>query len=496
MSDYTAVIIGGGPAGLTAAYELGKTNVHCVVLEKDLVLGGLARTVCYKGYLFDIGGHRFFTKVKAAEQMWNEVLGDDFVRCRRLSRIYYNKRFFHYPLQLLDTLFGLGLWNSTLILWSYLWAQLFPYPTEDTFEHWICNRFGTRLYRTFFKTYTEKVWGIPCNQIKAEWAAQRIKGLSLFEAVKHALLKSASRPKGATLKTLIDAFHYPKKGPGMMWNSVGSLIEKHGNAIRLGADVEQINWSDSRVLSVRVNVNGHSELIGGTQFLSSMPIQELIMRLNPPAPVAVLDAALGLSYRDFLTVALIVNKSELFPDNWIYIHDPAVKVGRIQNFKNWSADMVPDTTKTCLGLEYFCTVGDDLWKMSDEALVDLAKHEVQELGLVRSSDVEDGTVVRMPKAYPVYDTGFRERLHVVRAFLDRFTNLQVIGRNGMHKYNNQDHSMLTAMLAVKNIHGAQYDLWQVNEEQHYHETGQADSKTSDDDFQNLATTQPHVPERL
>src|SRR6185295_11994043 len=225
------VIIGGGPAGLTAAYELGKARVPCTVLEKDLVLGGIARTVCHNGYLFDIGGHRFFTKVAAAEQMWREVLGDDFIRCRRLSRIYYNKRFFHYPLQLGDTLIGLGLWNSALILGSYIWARLFPTRSEETFEDWICNRFGRRVYRTFFKTYTEKVWGIPCNQIGAEWAAQRIKGLSLFEAVKHALLKQAGRRPGRTVKTLIDSFHYPRQGPGMMWNTVGALVEKEGNTI-------------------------------------------------------------------------------------------------------------------------------------------------------------------------------------------------------------------------------------------------------------------------
>ena len=489
------VIIGGGPAGLTAAYELGKARVPCTVLEKDLVLGGIARTVCHNGYLFDIGGHRFFTKVAAAEKMWREVLGDDFIRCRRLSRIYYNKRFFHYPLQLGDTLIGLGLWNSALILGSYIWARLFPTRSEETFEDWICNRFGRRVYRTFFKTYTEKVWGIPCNQIGAEWAAQRIKGLSLFEAVKHALLKQAGRRPGRTVKSLIDSFHYPRQGPGMMWNTVGALVEKEGNTIRLGASVEQINRTNGHVSSVRINVNGRSELVEGTHFLSSMPIQELITKLNPPAPADVIEAARGLNYRDFLTVAVIVNEPDLFPDNWIYIHDPSVRVGRIQNFKNWSPHMVPDQTKTCLGLEYFCTVGDDLWQMSDPALIELAKQEVQALGLARSAGIDDGAVVRMPKAYPVYDTGYRERLETIRKFLDGITNLQAIGRNGMHKYNNQDHSMLTAMLAVRNILGAKYDLWQVNEEQHYHEAG-TEEQGLVEDIQNLASTQPSVPQRL
>jgi protoporphyrinogen oxidase len=494
--DMKVVIIGGGPAGLTAAYELSKAKVSCVVLEKDLVLGGLARTVCHQGYLFDIGGHRFFTKVKAAERMWQDVLGEDFIRCRRLSRIYYNKRFFHYPLRLLDTLLGLGFWNSALILWSYLWAQLFPAQHEETFEDWICNRFGRRLYRTFFKTYTEKVWGIPCSEIKAEWAAQRIKGLSLFEAVKHALLRPATGGTDGVIKTLIDAFHYPKKGPGMMWNAVAALVEKEGNAIRLGANVERVNWTGARVSSIRARLNDHADTVHGSHFLSSMPIQELIGKFSPPAPASVLKAAEGLSYRDFITVALILNKRDLFPDNWIYIHDPSVRVGRIQNFKNWSPEMVPDPAKTCLGLEYFCTIGDDLWKLTDDQLLDLAKQEVHALGLAKAWDVEDGTVVRMSKAYPVYDTGFRDKLAIIRAFLDQFTNLQVIGRNGMHKYNNQDHSMLTAMLAVKNILGAHHDLWQVNEEQHYHEEATEGTVELAEEIHNLATTQPSVPERL
>lgn len=488
------VIIGAGPAGLTAAYDLCKEGVSSVVLEKDNVVGGISRTVNYKGYHFDIGGHRFFTKVKAVEAMWHEVLAEgQFLRRNRLSRIYYNKKFFYYPLRASNALLGLGIWNSALIFLSYLRAQLFPEKPEDTFEQWISNRFGKRLYRIFFKTYTEKVWGIPCNQIMAEWAAQRIKGLSLLAAVKNALIQQQS--KGDVIKTLIDAFDYPEFGPGMMWETVKQIVERDGSEIRFNAGVEKILWSDGAVDAVQVMVDGKLETIEGSHFISTMPIRELIQKLDPPAPDHVLKAAEALNYRDFLTVALVINKQELFPDNWIYIHDSDVKVGRIQNFKNWSPSMVPDPNKTCLGLEYFCFEGDGLWTTSDADLIELGRKELGILGLANPADVEDGSVVRMPKAYPVYDGTYAEALRVVREFLNELPNMQLVGRNGMHKYNNQDHSMLTAMLAVKNILGANYDLWQVNAEQEYHEEVTDRDKTNESEFAMLAATQPRVPRR-
>jgi protoporphyrinogen oxidase len=488
------VIIGGGPAGLTAAYELCKQGISSIVLEKDPVVGGLARTVTYKGYHFDIGGHRFFTKVRAVERMWEEVLKDDFLYRSRLSRIYYNRRFFYYPLRAMNALLGLGLWNSILIVFSYLWARLFPHEKNDTFEQWVSNRFGKRLYRIFFKTYTEKVWGIPCSEIRAEWAAQRIKGLSLMAVLKNTLLKQKNQNKGAVIKTLIDAFHYPRFGPGMMWLRVAESVSKNGCRLALNSDVDRILWDETGAIAVECVNNGKTEAIQGTDFISTMPIRELIQKLSPAAPEEVSQAANRLNYRDFLTVALIVNQKDLFPDNWIYIHDPDVKVGRIQNFKNWSPEMVPDPDKTCLGLEYFCFEGDGLWNMSDDDLIDLAKREMRTLGLIRSADVEDGTVVRMPKAYPVYDSTYKESLHVIQDFLARIPNLQLVGRNGMHKYNNQDHSMLTAMLAVRNIQGEQYDLWAVNADPEYHEEMTAEQ--SKDEFALLAEQQPSVPERL
>jgi protoporphyrinogen oxidase len=464
-TDKHVVVIGGGPAGLTAAYELVKCGLRPTVLEKGNMVGGLARTENYKGFHFDMGGHRFFTKSQEVKKMWQEVLGDDFLRRPRLSRIYYRKMFFYYPLKPFNTLKGLGVLESILILLSYLRWRLFPYRYEDTFEQWVTNRFGRRLFLTFFKTYTEKVWGIPCSELKAEWAAQRIKDLSL----KTALLNMFMKPK-TTIKTLIEEFDYPRRGPGMMWNAVQSQVEKQGGVVRLNADVAQINRTESRIDGVVLSYNGHREIIRGTDFISSMPVTEFIKKLNPPPPPAVLRAAEKLRYRDFLTVCLIVNTPHLFPDNWIYIHDPEVKVGRIQNFKNWSPDMVPDPAKTSLGLEYFCTEGDGLWNMSDAELIELAKREVDRLGLASYADIQDGCVIRVPKSYPVYDSDYREYLATIRIFVDGLENVQTIGRNGLHRYNNQDHAMLTGMLAVRNLMlGERHDLWSVNTDLEYHE---------------------------
>ena len=465
------VIIGGGPAGLTASYQLSKAGLESIVLEKEETVGGISRTVNYRGYYFDIGGHRFFTKIKEVEEMWKEVLGDDFLRRNRLSRIYYNKRFFYYPFRPFNALMGLGIWNSFLILASYLRGKMILSKDEETFEQWVSNRFGRRLFHIFFETYTEKVWGIPCSEIRAEWAAQRIKGLSLISAVKNALIKPEKKrgKKNSVIKTLIDEFDYPKYGPGMMWQKVADEVRSHGSKVRLGSKVIGILREGETINGVEVQRNGHREMITGTDFISSMPIREAIQILNPPAPQHVLDAANALKYRDFLTVALIINKADIFPDNWIYIHDENVKVGRIQNFKNWSPFMVPDVNKTCLGLEYFCFEGDDFWRMSDEELIEVAKKELEDLGFVQRGEVEDGAVVRMPKAYPVYDSDYQRSLAVMRNFLEGMKNFHPVGRNGQHKYNNQDHSMLTAMMATENVLGNKHDVWQVNEDPDYHE---------------------------
>ena len=463
-SERKVIIIGAGPAGLTAAYELVKLNSAPLVIEKADKVGGLARTEDYHGFQFDMGGHRFFTKVEAVSKTWREILGDKFLRRPRLSRIYYNRKFFDYPLKPLNALAGLGLRQSILIVLSYIRWRIRPYPREDTFEQWVTNRFGRRLFRIFFKAYTEKVWGIPCSELKAEWAAQRIKDLSL----KTVLLSMFVRPKH-TIKTLIDEFDYPERGPGMMWNAVKAEVENRGGSIRLNADVARIQRRDARIDSVLVTNNGHKDVIRGTDFISSMPITEFIKKLEPEPPAHVLQAADKLKYRDFITVCLIVQKAELFSDNWIYVHDPEVKVGRIQNFKNWSAHMVPDSSKSSLGLEYFCTEGDSLWNLPDSELVELGKRELAAIGLASPADIEDGCVFRIPKAYPIYDSEYREYLAIVKDFVGSLKNYQTIGRNGLHRYNNQDHAMMTGMLSVRNLYGEKNDIWSVNTDQEYHE---------------------------
>jgi protoporphyrinogen oxidase len=462
-SGHTVVIIGAGPAGLTAAYELVEHGYSPTVIEKSSYVGGIARTERYRGYRFDIGGHRFYTKVAEVERLWHTIMGADFRKVGRLSRIYYRSRFYKYPLDLLNTLGNLGPIESVRILFSYLKARIRPLPRETTLEEWVTNRFGDRLYKTFFKTYTEKVWGIPCHAIQADWAAQRIKGLSLLVAVSNALFGSKD------VKTLIDEFHYPIYGPGMMWERFQTYVEARGSRVLTETDVIGLRHDGHRITSVTTRSANRVRELAADHVISSMPINELILQLDPPPPPAVLDAAHGLKYRAFILVGLIVDQPASFPDNWIYVHSPEVHVGRIQNFKNWSAEMVPDADKTSLGMEYFCNEDDALWTMSDDELIALARREVDHLGLAKAADVEDGVVIRQPKAYPVYDETYRAHLATIREYLAGFSNLQTIGRNGMHRYNNQDHSMLTGMLAARNLLGEQHDLWEVNTERSYYE---------------------------
>ncbi len=462
----TCVVIGAGPAGLTAAFELSKLGVPAVVLEADKQVGGIARTVNYKGYLFDIGGHRFFTKWDEVNQIWQEVLGDKFLERPRLSRIYYKKKFFMYPLVAKNALFGLGIIESARSLASYVRARLLPTPKEDNLEEWVSNRFGRRLYEIFFKTYTEKVWGVPCTTIRAEWAAQRIRGLSLLAAVRNAILPN----KNGNVKTLIDKFQYPERGPGQMWEMLESRLNDSGYPVLMERRVVRFCHQAGRVTQVVTDGPRGKEEFRGTDFISSMPIRELVNALDPAPPEKIREAANKLRYRDFLIISLIVNRKEVVPDNWIYVHEAGVKVGRIQNFKNWSSAMVPDLTKTCLGMEYFVFENDELWSSPDAKLIEMAQREIVELGLVRAEEIEDGTVVRMPKAYPMYDEDWSAQVDTVREYLSQnIRNLQLVGRNGMHKYNNQDHSMITALYAARNICGADYDLWAVNTEPDYHE---------------------------
>jgi protoporphyrinogen oxidase len=487
--QYPVVIIGAGPAGLTAAYELSKNSVRSVVLEKDSVVGGLSRTADYKGYLFDIGGHRFFTKVSLVDRMWHEVLGADFITRARLSRIYYKSKFFQYPLEPMNALMGLGIFESFLCGLSYVRAKLLPEKPEENLEAWVSNRFGKRLFRTFFKTYTEKVWGIPCREIQAEWAAQRIKGLSFTSMIWNALRPKRKQSKQEVIKTLIHEFEYPRRGPGMMWTKTKEIVEERGSRVVFHAPVDSVCWEPGRVKAIRAG----GRVYNGDHFISSMPIRELIERLDPAPPEAVRRAAGDFRYRDFLTVAVMVRGTNLFPDNWIYVHDPAVAVGRIQNYSNWSPEMVPEPGMSCLGLEYFCFEGDGLWNTPDADLVALAKKELGRLGLVDPKNIVDGTVLRIEKAYPIYDSTYRRGLAAVREFLATVPNLQLVGRNGMHRYNNQDHSMLTAMLAARNVLGARYDLWQVNVEADYHEEG---AMVTEEELKAMDASQPVVPRRV
>ncbi len=473
--DQHVVILGAGPAGLTAAYELSKRGVPTTVLEADQMVGGIARTEAYKGYHYDIGGHRFFTKMGEIHRLWHEIMGNDFIEVPRLSRIHYYGRYFYYPLRPLNAFFGLGLKNSIWVTLSYFHSRLNPKLPEDSFEDYVANRFGKRLYYIFFKTYTEKVWGIPCSEIRAEWAAQRIRGLSFASAVKNALLK----PRNNQIKSLIEKFEYPRLGPGVMWNKFKQWVETHGSCVWLNSPVMRVNRTGTRVDSVTVQRAGCEEIVEGTDFISTLALRDLIERLDPPAPEDVQRAAFGLNYRDFLTVLLIINRKDVFPDNWIYIHTPRVYVGRIQNFKNWSQDMVPDPNMTSLGLEYFVSQGDELWTMSDMELIDLAKQELEYLKLAQPSEVVDGTVKRMRKAYPVYDSTYRHNLDIVRGYLDSLENFQTVGRNGLHKYNNQDHSMMTALLAARNICGEHHDVWAVNTDVEYQEEMRLDKSAAE-----------------
>ena len=484
--DAEVFVVGAGPAGLTAAYCLTKDLPSVLVIEKDPVyVGGISRTVSYNGYLFDIGGHRFFSKAKEVVDLWQEILPDDFIARPRLSRIYYGGKFYSYPLSAFQALWNLGMLTSAMCLLSYAYAKTRPISEPRTFHQWVRNQFGEKLFSIFFKTYTEKVWGMSCDEISADWAAQRIKGLDLRVAIVSALKrsfkplsfgnrkKSESAAGGPVVKTLIESFQYPRKGPGMMWEAAARKITARGGRILMGRELQTLSFDDNtKIWRIEVaTTDGVRETYTARHIISSAPVRELVEKLAP-RPISLWHAR-ALRYRDFLTVALMVKKPDLFPDNWIYIHDPSVKVGRVQNFRSWSPEMVPDGM-SCLGLEYFCFEGDGLWSAADAELIALAKREIGQIGLISGEDVVDACVVRQPKAYPVYDDAYRHNVAMIRLDLEKsYPSLHMVGRNGMHKYNNQDHAMMTAMLTARNIlAGARlYDIWAVNEDAEYHEAG-------------------------
>ena len=457
MNEKRVVIVGAGPAGLSAGWEILRAGRKVTILERDPQhVGGLARTLCFNGHRFDIGAHRFFTMNPQIAHWWQDRLPNDFVRVKRLTRILYRGCLFHYPLQAADSLRGLGFRSALTCCLSYAWRQWNPIQPEKSFEDWVSNRFGDKLYRTFFKTYTEKVWGMPCSKISADWASQRIQGMSLGRAV-----LGAFGFRQSTIKTLAQEFDYPRFGAGMMWERTRDEITNMGGEVIMGKTVVKIERQNNRVESITTRANDGTEHSWPVcECIVSMPLQDCVLSMSPPLEESVQRAAGNLRYRDFVIVVLIVNQTQLFPDNWIYVHDPAVKVGRITDYNNWTKEMA--SNMTCLELEYFCSRGDTLWGMNDPEILALARAELKKLGLATASEIVDGCVVRVEKAYPVYDRDYRQNVNVIRQALSKIENLHTIGRNGMHKYNNQDHSMLTGMLAARNVLGENHDLWKVN----------------------------------
>ncbi len=485
------VVLGAGPAGLTAAWELQRHGRKCTVLEQEAVVGGLSRTVEHNGFLFDIGGHRFYTRSALVEQIWKDLLGGDLLTRNRISRIYYRGRFFQYPLDLKDVVAGLGVPEILRCAGSYAWSHIRPTRPEDNFEAWVRNRFGQRLFEIFFRSYTEKVWGMPCRNISAEWAAQRIRGLSFRSVVSEALRRNANgsgaQPNGnGQVRSLIHKFYYPRRGPGMLWNRMAQLLRGNGSRVLTEMPVERIRWEPGRIVSV---VAGGQE-IETESLISTLALRDFVERLDPHGPDWLCEAAAGLRYRDFLIVTVMIRGANLFPDNWIYVHEPGVSVGRIQNFNNWSPEMSPDPEITCLGMEYFCSEGDALWTASDTELFLRAKRELEHLRLAGGREIIDGSVLRIKKAYPVYDANYRKSQAAFRRFLDVVPNLQFAGRNGLHHYNNQDHAMLSGIMAARNLLGARYNVWGVNDDGAYLEEA-ADDLSSE--WIQIAADQPRIP---
>lgn len=496
-------IIGAGPAGLTAAYLLTKKGYCVTVIEKDPVyVGGISRTVELNGFRFDIGGHRFFSKSREVVDLWNEILPDDFIQRPRMSRIYYEGKFYSYPLRAFEALWNLGIWRSTLCMASFAKAKLFPARKVRSFQDWTVNAFGHKLFSIFFKTYTEKVWGMPCDEMSADWAAQRIKGLSLWGAVVDGLKRSLGLNKtpndGMATKTLLESFRYPRLGPGMMWEAARDFVVAGGNQVLMAHSLKQLSRDEGSGQWHMVAQSPEGDVVlKAAHVISSAPMRELAGRIHPLP--ATLGHAMELKYRDFLTVALMVKGEDIFPDNWIYIHDSKVQVGRIQNFRSWSPEMVPDPALACVGLEYFCFEGDGLWSSSDADLIELAKKEMALLGLCNPEDVVGGAVVRQEKAYPVYDDDYAANVLAMRTELERlYPTLHLVGRNGMHRYNNQDHAMMTAMLTVRNIEAQErvYDIWAVNEDAEYHESGEEGEQDQVAGEQAALASVRRVPSRL
>lgn len=461
MTDST-LVIGAGPAGLAAAHELATADRPVTVLEQDDVVGGISRTVEHHGFRFDIGGHRFFTRIEDLQREWEEIMGDDFLIRQRLSRIFFRGKLMDYPLKVGSTLRVLGLKDSMMALLSYAWARIRPLQ-EDSFEGWVTNRFGRLLYEHFFRTYTEKVWGMPCTEISADWAAQRIKSLSLWGALRDALFGRGSDEATSLLRQ----FHYPRLGPGMLFERYRDLAAEAGAEFQMQRRAVVLRRDGNTVRGVISDGDDGEREHAADHVISSMPLASLVLAIDPPPPDEVVEAARGLRQRSFLTAALIVAEPDPFPDQWIYVHEPRVQLGRVQNYRNWSPEMVPNEDRCCIGIEYFAWADDPIWSTPDAEIIELAKREMGQLGLIHPDLVVDGAVVRMKNAYPVYDPGYADRVETIRRWLEGIENLQTIGRAGQHRYNNMDHSMMTGKLAARNLLGESNDVWAVNVEESY-----------------------------
>ncbi|MCB9800154.1 MAG: NAD(P)/FAD-dependent oxidoreductase [Candidatus Omnitrophica bacterium] len=453
------LILGAGPAGLSCAYELVRHGFEVTVIEKNAVVGGLCRTLQYEDYLFDIGGHRFLSKSPEVNQFWDEILPEDFLRVSRKSRIFYQNKFFSYPLRIGNAMSGLGMWESVQCVWSFIRTQIFKPENPSSFEGWMTQRFGQRLYEIFFKSYTEKVWGIPCSDISSDWADQRIQGLSLISAIRQAV----SWSKESRHKSLTQEFLYPRLGPGLFYERLKEKNESLGVRHLLNTRVETVRYDHNRITEIDISsAQGTLETLPCDYLFSSIPLTHLVHRMDPQVPPGILEASERLQFRSFITVFLIFDQEKMFEDNWIYVHSSDVGVARIQNYKNWSPQMVPDPQKTSLGMEYFVTQGDELWNMSDEAMIELALKELTQIGFCRGATLIKGHVFRVANAYPVYSPGYRETVAEIKGFLSSIQNLQVLGRAGLFRYNNSDHAILTGFYGARNLMGGRHDLWNLD----------------------------------
>jgi protoporphyrinogen oxidase len=475
-SQKKVLIVGAGPAGLTAGFELLNRGFQVTILEADKTfVGGISRTVEYKGYRFDIGGHRFFSKNQEVMKWWEDMLKDDFLKRPRLSRWYYRKKFFQYPIKLMEMLWVFGPIDSARIFVSYLKFKFFPIKPEVSLADWCINNFGYFLAKPFFLDYNYKLWGVTADKLSKDFSAQRIKGISFFNTIKDALMTMFKIKGEKVSKSLIDEFNYPKLGPGMMWEKVAKVIRQKGGQIVMDRKVEKIIHSDGKISKVitKNSQGSQAEYSGYDYVLTTMPLKEVVLSMDPIVPQEVIDAANNLTFRDFITVAIMLNKKDLPPDDWVYTHDEGLRSIRIQIFKNWSPFMVPDQDKSCVGFEFVANEGDELWNMSDEELINIAKTDIEKLGFAKSTDVFDAKVVKLKNVYPTYLIGYQDKVDTIKDYLQKTFKgyaLQPIGRGGQHRYNNSDHSMMTAILAVRNIAGeGKYDPWEVNSEAEYHE---------------------------